>query len=401
MLGDCIPVRLLLALFWLTIFFMPVSAFLPPPVILPVVPTTTAATTSCRTATLDPSDTTTTATTTTTTTNINNNNDNDIVTNTDTSTLTLLEHINLNVPNQVSVLPFYWGVLGCGMDPRKAANLLPASAKKTLWANCGASQFHLPYGETAQRIPGHVGLRYKDLEGLKLRLAAVEEIVCTYQIIQPVGGEGGAREAVRVTDRYGNVFVCREGPDRVDPTAFRQPIIGRHETETWGDVATTYGCVETECRGIDYVEFQCPTGTAAQIALFYESVLDATTSVVQDGDTAVAVVAFGKVDENGKADQSLLFRETDETIPPYDGHHVAMYVGESKADFAQAFKNADMAGVVWVNPRFSDKAHTLQGAQKWKQFRFKDIVDMETGQKIFELEHEMRSVEHEAWPGSL
>jgi hypothetical protein len=41
----------------------------------------------------------------------------------------------------------------------------------------------------------------------------------------------------------------------------------------------------------------------------------------------------------------------------------------------------------------------LQGAIEWKQFRFKDIIDIETGQKIFELEHEMRSIEHEAWPG--
>jgi hypothetical protein len=76
-----------------------------------------------------------------------------------------------------------------------------------------------------------------------------------------------------------------------------------------------------------------------------------------------------------------------------------MYVGESKQDFEQAFQNADMAGIVWVNPRFSDKAGTMQGAKQWKQFRFKDIVDMKTGKPIMELEHEMRSIEHSAWPG--
>ena len=47
----------------------------------------------------------------------------------------------------------------------------------------------------------------------------------------------------------------------------------------------------------------------------------------------------------------------------------------------------------------SDKTTDLQGARKWKQFRFKDIIDMETGDPIFELEHEMRSIQHEAWPG--
>jgi hypothetical protein len=53
--------------------------------------------------------------------------------------------------------------------------------------------------------------------------------------------------------------------------------------------------------------------------------------------------------------------------------------------------------------KLTDKEHyktdTLQGARECKQFRFKDILDMKTGQKIFELEHEMRSIEHEAWPG--
>jgi hypothetical protein len=76
-----------------------------------------------------------------------------------------------------------------------------------------------------------------------------------------------------------------------------------------------------------------------------------------------------------------------------------MYVGRSGDDFEVAFKNAELAGIVWVNPRFSDKADTLEGAKKWNQFRFKDIVDMESGETIFELEHEIRSVEHEAWPG--
>lgn len=142
-------------------------------------------------------------------------------------------------------------------------------------------------------------------------------------------------------------------------------------------------------------------GTADKIALFYESVLDATTSVVENGSdgSKIAIIGFGNIDDEGKTDQSILFRETSEEIPPYDGHHVAMYIGESKEDFEKAFQNCVVANVVWVNPRFSDKARDLQGARKWKQFRFKDIINMKTGEKVFELEHEMRSIEHEAWPG--
>ena len=179
-----------------------------------------------------------------------------------------------------------------------------------------------------------------------------------------------------------------------------QPIIGPDETDEWGDDATRYGRKESECLGINYVEFLCPMNSANKIALFYESVFDATTSCIDLGDSKIAIIAFGSVDEMGRTEQSLLFRETNEVIPPYDGHHIAFYVGSSAADFDFCYKNAELANLVWVNPRFSDKADSLQGARNWKQFRMKDIVDMETGDVIMELEHEVRSVEHESWLGS-
>jgi hypothetical protein len=314
----------------------------------------------------------------------------------DRSTLTLLEHINLNVPNHKYILPFYVDLLGFGLDPRRAHNVVAGS--KTVWTNCGASQFHLPYGEEAQVIPGSIGLRYNSLEELKRRLARQDDTgdgdKCfeSYQI-----GCDGGREFVRVTDRYGNVFFCREGPE--GDTSFRQPLVSETDTEVYGEVATKYGRECSECRGIDYVEFHCPWGTAEKIALFYDSVFDATTTVTIDKGDRIALVGFGNIDSNGKAAQYLLFREIDQSLPPYDGHHIALYVGTTSADFEQAFKNCEMAEIVWVNPRFSDKAMNLSGAKKWKQFRFKDIIDMKTGETILELEHEVRSIMHEAWPG--
>jgi len=310
----------------------------------------------------------------------------------DRSTLTLLEHVNLNVPNHDYIIDFYFGLLGFGVDPRRAANIL--QGKGTVWANCGASQFHLPYGETPQVLPGVIGLRYKSLELLKQRLASGDFDGC-YQSSKTLE-DGG----VKIVDKYGNVFVCRvKTSPPLTATEMKQPLVAKVDKEEFGEVAAKYGCEESECRGIDYVEISCPPNTADKIALFYDSVLDATTSVIQYGDAKIAIVAFGEVDENGRSSQSLLFRETFERIPLYDGHHLAMYVGSSDADFEQAFKNAQLAGIVWVNPRFSDNVTSLQGAREWKQFRFKDIVDMETGQVIMELEHEMRSIEHSAWPG--
>jgi hypothetical protein len=362
----------------------------------------------------------------------------------DRSTLTLLEHVNLNVPDHDSILPFYLDLLGCGLDPRKGDNVrtataqasppppsttggdsttettpaspqpLPPKEKKastTIWANCGASQFHLPHGEQAQRIPGKIGLSFRNWDAFCERVRNIEDSQgdCILAVVSQRGGDRTGRESVQLVDRYGNVFVCRPGggpgrssssfKDETTPRTMQQPIIAPTETERWGEIAARYGKHETDCTGIEYVEFQCPRKTAAKIANFYETVLDATTSLLQDGDDTIAVIAFGNVDETGQADQSLIFRETDEALPPYDGHHIAMYVGESGADFEQAFRNADDAGIVWINPRFSDKADTLEGARQFKQFRFKDVIDLETGEVVFELEHEMRSIEHEAWPG--
>ncbi|KAL3938879.1 MAG: hypothetical protein SGBAC_006302 [Bacillariaceae sp.] len=311
----------------------------------------------------------------------------------DVSTMTLLEHVNLNVPSHEYILPFYFDVLGCGLDPRKASNLEPDAAKKTIWANCGASQFHLPYGDVAQRIPGSIGLRYDSLDALKSR-AVHSDAVKSYEVgVDP----SSQREYVKLVDQYDNVFWCRTGESVNED--FVQPIIGLEDTAEWGSYADKYGQTESECRGIDYVEFECPPNSAEKIALFYESVFDATTTVVDvGGGSKIAIIAFGKVDETGKADQSLLFKETASIIPPYDGHHIAFYVGESGKDFDVCYRNAELAGLVWVNPRFSDDADTLDKARNWKQFRMKNIVDMSNGERIMELEHEVRSVDHESWP---
>mmetsp|Transcript_5345 Transcript_5345/g.10196 ORF Transcript_5345/g.10196 Transcript_5345/m.10196 type:complete len:486 (-) Transcript_5345:1184-2641(-) len=367
------------------------------------------------------------------------------------STLTLLEHINLNVPNHDYILDFYVKVLGFGLDPRRAQNVVKGSG--TVWMNCGASQFHLPFGEEAQVIPGSIGLWYDSLDGLKERLEKYNQNddemdkrpFSEYTILRSNGHGDGNDDAsdivtaIRIVDRYGNVFYCRDKKDPIVvkvsenyehiPEIMRiatQPVVTNYlpqDIAEYTNVAEQYGLKQinhelstlststdtvtdtaatTDCKGISYVEFLVPRNTADKISEFYNCVFDATTTVYHDASTGndVAIAAFGSIDaKTGKSSQSLLFRETDQEIPPYDGHHIALYVGNNQADFEQAFKNAEEAQVVWVNPRFSDKATNLNTAKKWKQFRFKNIIDLETGKMIFELEHEVRSIEHEAWPG--
>ena len=64
----------------------------------------------------------------------------------------LLDHININhEKGRHDVLKaFYFDFLGCAIDPRKYDNYL--SGSKTVWANIGMHQFHLPEGEPKAQV---------------------------------------------------------------------------------------------------------------------------------------------------------------------------------------------------------------------------------------------------------
>lgn len=56
----------------------------------------------------------------------------------------LLDHLNINHEKSRHDLlrAFYFDTLGLAIDPRKTENL--EKGRKTLWANAGITQFHLP-----------------------------------------------------------------------------------------------------------------------------------------------------------------------------------------------------------------------------------------------------------------
>ena len=118
--------------------------------------------------------------------------------------------------------------------------------------------------------------------------------------------------------------------------------------------------------GMAYVEFDVPAGTAKGIADFYRTIFDTMTSV-KDG---AAHVSVGQ-------DQELIFRETKEKLPAYDGHHIQVYV----ANFSNPHDRLLERGLV------SEESNRYQ-------YRFKDITDLKTGKKLFEIEHEIRSMTH-------
>lgn len=68
----------------------------------------------------------------------------------------VLDHLNINHEKSRHdlVRAFYYDMLGLVPDPRKAENM--EKGRKTLWANAGITQFHLPEAEKAQVLDGEL-----------------------------------------------------------------------------------------------------------------------------------------------------------------------------------------------------------------------------------------------------
>ena len=122
--------------------------------------------------------------------------------------------------------------------------------------------------------------------------------------------------------------------------------------------------------GIPYVEFDVPPGTAEGIVAFYRRVIEVPAWVEPNGDGPVARVMVGR-------DQYLLFRETDRPQPEFDNHHVAIYL----VNFSGPYR------------KLRERNLVSQEDNRY-QYRFKDIVDLDSGRPLFTIEHEVRSVTH-------
>ena len=98
--------------------------------------------------------------------------------------------------------------------------------------------------------------------------------------------------------------------------------------------------------------------------------IEAPATVAPDGAGAVARVQVG-------VRQELRFRETREPLPPYDGHHIAIYI----ADFSGPHRWLAERGLI------TEESNEVQ-------YRFTEIVDPETVRPLFTIEHEVRCATH-------
>jgi catechol-2,3-dioxygenase len=240
-------------------------------------------------------------------------------------------HLNLAVADQVRATSYYVSGLGLTRDPYVNTGI------GNMWINVGVSQFHLPTG-APERFRGVVGLVVPDRAALLARLAAVRP------------------------ELDGTRFAFREGNDAVETTC------------PWGNRIACHGVNEGSfgavSLGMAYFAFDVPPGTAAGIARFYREIVGAQAEAVAEGGGALARVTVG-------AGQHFLFRETDAPEQSYDGHHVQVYV----CDFSGPYRKLLERGLIFQE-------------SNQHQYRFKDIVDLDSGRVLYTIDHEMRSLQH-------
>jgi hypothetical protein len=241
-----------------------------------------------------------------------------------------LEHVNVQIPDQRLAGLFYVVGLGLTRDPYLLVS------DENMWVNVGRSQFHLPSGGP-QVLRGHTGIVMSGREALLARLAAVRKKLDGTRF-----AFAEHNDYVEATCPWGNRVRCFE-PD-----------------------AARFGRITL---GIPYVEFDVPAGTAIGIAAFYRRVIDAPAAVT-NGDGTVAQVKVGK-------DQYFRFRETDRPLPEFDEHHVQFYVVNFSGPYGRL-----------------KERNLVTSEDNQFQYRFRDIVDPESGVQLFTIEHEVRSITH-------
>ena len=247
-----------------------------------------------------------------------------------------LEHFNVCIPDQRLATLFYVVGLGGTRDPYLFMGL------ENMWVNFGRTQCHLPSRAVPPRtevVRGTIGLVVPSLAELKKRL------------------EFAGSEMKRVVPEAKTKFSWQEKDGVIEATC------------PWGNrvrchaPSPEFGNTEL---GLVYVDFDVPQGTADGIARFYKDVMKAPAKA----EGKRAMVSIGR-------NQRLYFTETSKPLPEYDNHHIQIYI----ADFGTPYH--------WLKER--DLVTMETDADEW---RFQWIVDPRDNRKLFQIEHEVRSMRH-------
>jgi len=248
-----------------------------------------------------------------------------------------LEHVNVTQPDQSLATLFYVVGLGFTRDPYLMVGL------ENMWINIGRSQIHLPTGGP-QVLRGRIGIVIPELDAARRRLEKVAR-----PLKETAFGFSTHGDFIDATCPWGNRFRLHAPAAEFGSTTLALP----------------------------YVEFDVPAGTAPGISRFYQQILAAPAVMSARDGAQTTTVTVGR-------SQRLIFRETSATLPPYDKHHIQIYI----SDFSGPHTALQARGLV-----------TEESNEH--QYRFTNIVDPDSGKLLFEIEHEVRSVTHPLYAREL
>lgn len=250
----------------------------------------------------------------------------------DVGNIVELAHVNIWVRDPHIGHLFYVVGLGLTRDPFGVTGIT------SMWVNVGQSQFHLPWGE-APRMRATTALVLPDIDVLLRNLGSIRENLKDTQFAFAQVSDG----QVDVTGPWGNRFRCHAP----DPARFGHMQLG-----------------------IPYVEFYAKPDTLPRIVTFYREVVRTYAGLSEDSNGPYAWV-------NAGPGQQLIYRETDDYEREFWGHHIQITL----ADFSRPYARLKELGLI-----------TEETNQH--QYRFEDVVDIETGEVLYTTQHETRSMLH-------
>ena len=243
---------------------------------------------------------------------------------------THFEHVNLRVPDHYLATLFFIEGLGLTRDPMRMVSV------RNMWANSGKQQFHLPLGE-AKPFAGEIGL-------------TVPSLAAALQTLK--------RIAPQLKDTE---FDCQEDGKTLLTHSPWGHCIRLHEAGELSGVLP---------QALPYVTFWVPVGTAAGIGAFYQDVLGVPARVRKNGRLHKASINVG-------VNQHFHFVEKRDLTLTEHPNHVAVYLTRYQTVYAEL-----------------KRRNLLLAPDKNEQFRFARIIDPQSGELLFEFEHEMRSLYH-------
>jgi hypothetical protein len=248
-------------------------------------------------------------------------------------TIVHFEHVNFRVDDHRPAALYFLAGLGFTREPYRMVGV------RNMWVNLGTQQFHLPIGQPTP-FPGEVHVAVPDLAHTRQTLAEV---------------------APQLKD---TAFACTQENGTLATTT------------PWGHAVRVHDSRKLPGylpQSMPWVTFHVAPGTAEGIARFYREALRCPAEVAGRKGAREATVAVGP-------HQAFRFAERKgaETAPKHN-NHVAVYI-------SRYWETYD-----WLAER---KLVMEPVGVAREQFRFSDIVELDSGELLFRFEHEMRSLYH-------